>query len=68
MKANVGDEIVVDTIQSGEVRREGEVLEVHERDGVLSYVVRWDDGHETLFFPGSNAHVVHVAGSRRRHR
>jgi hypothetical protein len=66
MKANVGDELVVDAVSGGAVRREGEVLEVHERDGVVSYVVRWDDGHETLFFPGSTTHVVHLAGRRRR--
>ena len=67
MKVNVGDEIVVDAVGGGDVRREGEVLEVHERGGVVSYVVQWDDGHKTLFFPGSTTHVVHLAGQGPRH-
>lgn len=62
MKANVGDEIVVDTLHTGELRREGEVLEVLDRDGVTHFRVRWDDGHETIFYPGSDAHVVHLRG------
>jgi hypothetical protein len=65
MKAKVGDEIVVDAPPTGGVRREGEVLEVRESGGVLHYLVRWDDGHETLFYPGSDAHVVHPGGRRR---
>jgi hypothetical protein len=66
INASVGDEIVVDPVQSGEVRREGEVLEVHERGDVVSYLVRWDDGHETLFLPGSTTHVVRLSNRPRR--
>jgi hypothetical protein len=61
MNANVGDEIIVDSMHAGEPAREGEILEVRTRDGVVSYVVRWDDnGHESVFIPGSTAHVVRV--------
>jgi hypothetical protein len=58
MHANVGDEIVVDAMRPGEPKREGEILEILDRGDVRHYRVRWDDGHETLFFPGSTAHVV----------
>ena len=65
MRANVGDEIVVDSPQTGGIPRTGEVLEVRDPDGVVHYVVRWDDGHQTVFFPGSDAHVVHLGRARR---
>jgi len=58
MDAKVGDEIVVDAVHTGEPKREGEILEIIDGDGVLHYRVRWDDGHESLFYPGSTTHVV----------
>ncbi len=61
MHAKVGDEVVVDARHIGEPRREGEIIEILDPDGVVHYRVRWDDGHESLFFPGSDAHVVHLA-------
>jgi hypothetical protein len=60
MKAKPGDEIVVDAVHTGDPRREGEIIEVEERDDVVRYRVRWDDGHESIFFPGSTAHVVNL--------
>ena len=39
--------------------KKGEVLEVLDRGGVEHYHVRWDDGHEGLFYPGSDAHSLH---------
>ena len=60
MVAQVGDELVVDSINAGEPRK-GEILEVRIEDGREHYVVRWDDtGHETLFFPGPTSHVLHT--------
>ncbi|GIU86739.1 MAG: hypothetical protein KatS3mg009_1254 [Acidimicrobiia bacterium] len=66
MKANVGDEIVVDAPHTGESPRKGEVLEVLESGGVVHYRVRWDDGHTTIFYPSSDAHVVHLGPGRSR--
>ena len=31
-------------------------------DGAPPYVVKWSDGHEGLYFPGSDASVVHHPG------
>lgn len=60
MKARVGDRIIVKGHRVGEHDRDGEVLEVRGRDGGSPFVVRWEDsGHETLFFPGSDAQVQH---------
>lgn len=60
MRAKVGDRIVIKGHHVGEPDRDGEVLEVRGTDGAPPYVVRWDeDGHEALFFPGSDASVAH---------
>ena len=61
MEAKVGDQIVVDAAHTGEMPREGEVREVLSAGGVVHYRVRWDDGHETLFYPGSTTHTVRLA-------
>lgn len=68
MKAEVGDEIVVDGPHQGDLPRMGEVLEVLHAGGVVHYRVRWDDGHEALFYPGSDAHTVHPGKRRSRPR
>ena len=57
MNANVGDRIVIRGHQVGDVNKEGLILEVHGEAGGPPYVVRWLDGHEGLFFPGSDAVV-----------
>lgn len=58
MRAEVGDVIVVEGQQVDHPRRRGTVLEVVEGSGENCYRVRWDDGRESLFFPGPDAHVV----------
>ena len=61
MKARVGDRIVIRGHHVGEPIRDGEILEVRGPDGGPPYIVRWEDtGHETLFFPGSDADVEHL--------
>ena len=67
MKAKVGDKIVVKGQRVGEPDRDAEVLEVRGADGGPPYLVRWShDGHEGLFFPGSDASVVHYGRDRGR--
>jgi hypothetical protein len=58
MRATVGDRLVVEGRKVDDGRREGEVVEVHGKDGAPPYLVRWSDGHEGLTFPGPDAHVV----------
>lgn len=57
MKANVGDQMWVESRSAEQHRREGEIIEVRGADGEPPFVVRWSDGHEALFFPGSDARV-----------
>lgn len=64
MRASVGDRIVIKGHRVGEPDRDCEVLEVHGADGGPPFVVRWgDSGHESLFFPGSDASLKHYEGA-----
>jgi hypothetical protein len=59
MDAKVGDRIVVHGHRAHEPDRDCEVLEVHGAASGPPFLVRWsDDGHEALFFPGSDASVA----------
>lgn len=59
MEAAVGDRIVVAAADLGGHMRDGEIIKVGSH-GAPPYLVRWsDDGRETLFFPGPDAHVSH---------
>ena len=57
VKAAVGDRIPVHGLHVGDATRCGEVLEVKGAGGEPPYVVRWDDGHEAVFVPGSGVRV-----------
>jgi Domain of unknown function (DUF1918) len=57
MHAEVGDHITINTIALDRHRRHGEVLEVMGTQDEEHYRVRWDDGHESIFFPGPDAAV-----------
>jgi hypothetical protein len=65
MRAQPNDEIVVSGHQVGEHERHGVIVAVEGADGAPPYRVRWDGSdHVTLFFPGSDAAVVHVTPAR----
>ena len=65
MRVAVGDRIIIKGHHVGEPDRDCEVLEVRGADGGPPYRVRWgDNGHESLFFPGSDASVQHFEHSR----
>ena len=51
-EGKAGDRLVVEAEKIGSRRREGEILEVLTVGaGGVHYRVRWDDGHESTFFP-----------------
>ena len=60
MEAQVGDRITIESNRVGGGRRSGEIVEVIARDAANHYRIRWDDGHETVFFPSSDATVEHA--------
>lgn len=58
MKAQTGDQLIMESAHVGAHRRIGVVIEVRGSDGRPPYLVRWNDnGTETLCFPGPDAHV-----------
>jgi uncharacterized protein DUF1918 len=61
MDAMVGDRIVIRGHHTGQPERICQVTEVRGADGGPPYLVRWDDsGHETLYFPGTDATIEHT--------
>lgn len=59
--AEVGDLIVIAGHRVGESERLAEILEVVGEPPDERYRVRWDDDHESLYFPGSDATIKHIA-------
>ncbi len=58
MKAHLGDRLVLEGVHQGDPRRVGVIIAIRRTDGAPPYQVRWlDDGHESLVFPGSEAHI-----------
>lgn len=67
MHADVGDRIVIEGHRIGEPDRDCEVLEVRGTDDGPPYLVRWGEtGHESLFYPGSDASVRHFEHAQAR--
>lgn len=59
MKAAPGDTLIVEGRHGGDSRRMGLIVGVDHADGTPPYRVRWEDGdHESLVYPGPDAHVV----------
>ena len=63
MRAQVGDLITIEGNTVGRHARQGTILEVRSPDGQPPYLVRWEDGHEALTYPGPDAHVTPSADS-----
>ena len=59
MRANAGDELVIKGHHVGDADRKAVIMEVHGGDGAPPYRVCWSDGHESVFFPSSDAVVEH---------
>ena len=50
MQAPVGDELTVKGRHHGDEDRICEIIQVIGADGAPPYLVRWPDGHESMFF------------------
>lgn len=61
-----GDVIVIAGRHVGAAARSGEILEVLGAPGHVRYRVRWDDGGESVFYPGSDASIRPAHQGRRR--
>ncbi len=63
MRAAVGDQIVLPGRHVGDAERRGQVLEVRGPDGAPPYLVRWEDHHEAVVYPGPEVRVLHASSS-----
>jgi len=61
MYAHVGDELTVKGRHQGDEERHGEIIQVDGAHGAPPYVVRWRDGHQSVFFPSSDSEIEHHA-------
>ena len=57
VKANVGDRLIQESAHVDDPRRIGVIVEVHHADGTPPYLIRWQDGHESLVSPGPDARI-----------
>jgi hypothetical protein len=62
MQATVGDRLLVHGRTLGQPDRKGEIIDVRGANGEPPYVVRYDDGHEGLVFPGPDCTIERSAG------
>lgn len=58
--AETGDLIVIRGHHVGEPRRTGQILDVWGEAPHEHFRVRWEDGHEGIFYPGSDATLQRV--------
>jgi hypothetical protein len=58
MEAVIGDQICIHGNVVGHADRRGEIIEVHGDKGEPPYVVRFEDGHTRLVYPGPDAVIV----------
>jgi len=58
--AVIGDEILIESLQLGHPPRSGEVLDVIGEGDVQHYLVRWDDGHVSMFYPAAGSRAIHL--------
>jgi hypothetical protein len=67
VQAEPGDVVVVHGRTLGDSERTGVILEVLDAaSGREHYRVRWDEEHESLYWPGSDASVRPGSGRKRR--
>lgn len=52
--AAAGDRVRIHSKTVGVNERLGTIIEVHGNEGAPPYFVRFDDGHESLVYPGAD--------------
>jgi len=54
----VGDQIEITGHAVGDAPRTAQILEVLGAAGHEHFRVRWEDGHESIYFPADDARIV----------
>ncbi|WP_380281641.1 DUF1918 domain-containing protein [Kitasatospora purpeofusca] len=57
MQAAIGDQLHIHSRAVGMVDQKGEIVEVRGQDGQPPYVVRFEDGHTGLVYPGPDCNI-----------
>ncbi len=57
-EGRVGDRLIVESERVGHPSREGEIVEVIGSGVSVHYRVRWEDGHESVFFPSAGSVTI----------
>ena len=57
MQANVGDQLLMHSRVVGMPAHTGEIVEVRGDEGNPPFVVQFDDGHQSLMYPGPECEV-----------
>lgn len=60
MQAKAGDRVTIRGRTVENPDRHGEIIEVRGPDGAGPYVVRFDDGHESIVYPGGDFVLEHL--------
>jgi hypothetical protein len=60
MKARVGDHVVLQPRQVGDRVRRGRVVDIRGSVDTPLYIVRWPDGHESVYSTDSDVTVEHA--------
>jgi hypothetical protein len=68
MHAVVGDRFHVRGKVVGQLERMGEIVEVRGAGGEPPYLVRFDDGHTSLVFPGPDVIIEHPRRKGKKNR
>jgi hypothetical protein len=59
MKAQIGERLLFHGKKVGSADHVAQVLQVRGEDDAPPYLVRFQDGHERLIFPGTDCQVMH---------
>lgn len=59
----MGDTLLIRGHHVGDNDRKATIVEVHGVDGAPPYVVRWEDGHLSVFVPSCDTVIERLRGS-----
>jgi hypothetical protein len=62
----VGDLIEITGHSVGDSPRTAQIVEVIGAEGHEHFRVKWEDGHESIYFPSSDARIVRPARRAKR--
>lgn len=64
--AQIGDMIEITGHSVGDAPKRAEILEVIGDPGHEHFRVRWEDGHESIYFPGVDAVITRPKSKSKR--